>query len=171
MLDELHQRLLAIHAGGLSKNDEPWWASDAVLTRLLKEAVVLQPDPSRVLYHMGLPLQCHANALRGGKLLGVETTGGKPYWGFRWDAQGWWCHSFVIDGGLVLDSAPPSDPPPIYFVMPYDLDLFTKLWPKEENVPAILTKKERQHERSTDTGASGITDLAPLPHPTELREP
>jgi len=65
-------------------------------------------------------VQCHANALRGGNLFsGVETMGGVPWWGFRWDTQGWWNHSFVTDGGLVIDSAPLINPPPIYFAMPY----------------------------------------------------
>jgi hypothetical protein len=41
MLDELHRRLLDISPGTISEKDIPWWASDAVLTRLLKEAVVL----------------------------------------------------------------------------------------------------------------------------------
>jgi hypothetical protein len=47
MLDELHQRLLKISPGTIRENDIPWWASDAVIARLLKEAVVLRPDSPR----------------------------------------------------------------------------------------------------------------------------
>ena len=141
LVEKLQSTLLALsHCGGF-ENDIPWWASDAVLTRFLNEAVVRRPNPCQVLYSIGITLECHASALRGGNVLGVETVGGAPWFGFRWDTQsGWWCHSFVIDGGLMIDSAPPSSPSPIYFAMPYDSELFRMLWPGEP-LPAILISR------------------------------
>lgn len=40
MLNELTQRLLALHAGGIEKDFQPW-VTDAVLARVLAEGVVL----------------------------------------------------------------------------------------------------------------------------------
>jgi hypothetical protein len=141
MLDELSQRLLALHA---EKNIErfPWADNCAVLARVLREGVVLRPNPRTVLYNIGDPLWCHANALRGGKLFGVETLGGVPWFGFRFMDDctygKWWCHSFVSSGSLWIDSAPPSVTS-LYFAMPYDAELFRMLWPEDEDLPAILT--------------------------------
>src|SRR6266850_466382 len=70
MINELSQRLLALHAGGIEKDFTPW-VTDAVLARVLREGVVLRPDPRKVLYQIGAPLQCHANALNF-ELMGVK---------------------------------------------------------------------------------------------------
>lgn len=151
VLEKLHQRLLALHpASRIAEDDEPWWVSDAIIARLLREAVVLRPDPRRVLCNVGVPLECHTSALRGGKLYGVETVGGTPYFGFKLIGDYWWCHSFVITGTMVIGSLPFSLPsPPFYFAMPYDVEIFRMLWPEEKDVPVILTNKERQHDHTT----------------------
>src|SRR5712692_4273187 len=59
------------------------------------------------------------------------------------------CHSFVVDGGLVIDSAPASLPS-IYFAIPWDAGLFRMLLPDEEPPPILTNRlKERPHESST----------------------
>lgn len=73
MLDELHWRLLEISPGTISEKDLPWWASDAVLTRLLKEAVVLRPNPRHVLYNLAWR---HWAGMRGGAFGGMHRGGG-----------------------------------------------------------------------------------------------
>ena len=79
------------------------------------------------------------------EVIRVETLGGVPWFGFRFfddcTMGAWWCHSFVVDGNLWIDSAPPSATS-LYFAMPYDEELFRMLWPNEKDVPAILTMKE-----------------------------
>ena len=76
MLGELSQRLLALHAGGIEKDFQSW-LPDAVLARVLEEGVVLRPNPQHVLYQIGYPLQCHANALNF-ELLGVKLLSAVP---------------------------------------------------------------------------------------------
>jgi hypothetical protein len=123
MLDKLQQRLLDLSHGHL-ENDWESWVPEAVLARVLAEGVVVRPDPRRVLYQIGIPLECHANALNY-SLLGIalprrgsgDPRGGVPWFGFRLIQGCWWCHSFVVDGGLLIDSAPPSAPA-LYFAFP-----------------------------------------------------
>ena len=125
MINELSLRLLALHAGGIEKDFTPW-VTDAVLARVLREGVVLRPDPRNVLYQIGAPLQCHANALNF-ELMGVKLVRGVvPWFGFRLMDRCWWCHSFVVSGGLVIDSGAPSLSS-LYFAMPWDAGLFRML--------------------------------------------
>jgi len=154
MINELSQRLLALHAGGIEKDFTPW-VTDAVLARVLREGVVLRPDPRNVLYQIGAPLQCHANALNF-ELMGVKLVRGVvPWFGFRLMDRCWWCHSFVVSGGLVIDSGAPSLSS-LYFAIPWDAGLFRMLWPDEE-VPAILTK-DGPHENATTSGVRCAVD-------------
>jgi hypothetical protein len=141
MLDKLHQRLLALHAGGIEKDFAPW-VSDAVLARVLSEGVVLRPSLRHVLYNVGAPLECHANALAGGKLFGVETLCGVPWFGFRLISGCWWCHSWWIDDGVLIDSCP-GLAPRIFWGMPWDVALFRMLFPGDD-LPAALWREEEE---------------------------
>src|ERR1700704_5017078 len=83
MLDELSQRLQDIHMGPIEEGLQPW-LTDEVQARLLAEALVVHP-PRCILYSIGEPLRCHANALRP-TLLGVALSAASgalvPWFGF-----------------------------------------------------------------------------------------
>ena len=124
MLDELTQRLQDIYAGPIEEGLQPWLTNE-VQARLLAEAVVVQP-PQCVLYSIGEPLRCHANALRP-TLLGVALSAASgalvPWFGFSVVGGKWWCHSWFVSGDALIDSCPPAAPR-IFWGLPGDAELF-----------------------------------------------
>ena len=145
LIDELAKRLQDIYAGAIEEGLQPW-LTDEALARLLAEALVVQP-PKCVLYNEGEPLRCHANALLP-SLLGVALPAAKPWFGFSVVDRKWWCHSWWIDGGVLIDSCP-GLAPRIFWGMPWDAELFRMLFPGDD-LPTILTK-ERQHDTAIDS--------------------
>lgn len=133
-LDELSKRLQDIYAGPIEDDLQPW-LGEGVQVRLLDEAVVVAPRPQHILYSIGPPLQCHANALHP-SLLGVRLASGTPWFGFSVVQGKWWCHSWWTDGDILVDSCPPAAPR-IFWGLLWDVALFKALWPAEA-IPDIL---------------------------------
>ena len=76
-MDELTQRLRSIYAGSIEDGLESW-LTDAILARLLAEAVVVQPSQC-VLYSQGEPLRCHANPISAGKAAALFRSTSTPH--------------------------------------------------------------------------------------------
>ena len=103
LIDELAHRLRSIYAGPIEDDFQPW-LTDAILARVLAEAVVIQP-PQCVLYSHGEPLRCHANALhptlleiraiRSGAVLWV-LCGGKSVGGSGGVTRGLWTGMYSL---------------------------------------------------------------------------
>lgn len=110
MLQQLQQRLLTLHHGHFQ--DDAYlrsWCTPAISAMLLARGVVLRPG--RVVYGVGVPMRCHANALTYATLHDSAAA----HFGFGLYRGLWWIHSFcVAAGGSVIDSSEPTTPA-LYF--------------------------------------------------------
>lgn len=80
--------------------------------------------PEHVFFNIGRPLECHTNSLE----LATADQRGSAWFGFRFNAQGlgWWLHSWVVLGEVVIDSGDPTRFP-LYVGIPWGWELYGAL--------------------------------------------
>lgn len=122
-LQQLQQRLLAIHHGDFQEDAAYLLVTPDIANLLLNHAVEMQPR--RIVYGVGIPLDCHRNATRHATLHARASA----WFGFSLCRGVWWLHSWVVkQNGLVVDSGPPTTPA-LYFGIPWGWELYN-LFPK-----------------------------------------
>ncbi len=125
-LAPLQELLAGVHEGRLERDEvvKPWF-NPATLDFFLEHARELQPRS--ILFGVGRPLRCHANALEAG----VMFPRSRPWFGFRLlrveDGLIWWMHSWLVTPtGSIFDSGP-ADAEVKHLGVPWSAELHQRL--------------------------------------------
>lgn len=143
VLCQLQERLLRIHHGSFQEDAAYLlsWITPAIANLFLNHSIEMQPK--HIVYGVGVPLDCHRNALEYATL----HAGASAWFGFSLCRGVWWLHSWCLEeeDRTLIDSGPPSAPQ-LYVGIPWGRELYS-LIPKRpgstitmQDLPPVLQR-------------------------------